>query len=69
MAIEQVVALFRAVQVQPDLRDQLNAAPDLETFLKLAQEHGYEFTAEEWRKATAFSVEELKCELSEIPGI
>ncbi|EDX83246.1 hypothetical protein S7335_426 [Synechococcus sp. PCC 7335] len=30
---------------------------------------GYEFTVEEWREATGFSVEELQGELSEIPGI
>jgi hypothetical protein len=35
----------------------------------MAQEYGYQFTVEEWQKATGFAVEELKCHVSEIPGI
>lgn len=69
MAKEQVVKLFRAVQVDASLRDQLNAAPDLETLVQQAQTLGYSFTVKEWQETTGFAVEELKCKLSEIPGI
>ncbi|AFZ01393.1 Nif11-like leader peptide family natural product precursor [Calothrix sp. PCC 6303] len=69
MAVQEVTRLFRAAQVNPDLRENLNQAPDEEAFVKMAKEQGYEFTVEEWRKVTGFAVEELKCELSEIPGI
>ncbi|MFM7449110.1 MAG: Nif11-like leader peptide family natural product precursor [Leptolyngbyaceae cyanobacterium] len=57
------------VQVDPDLRDTLNAAPNLDVLVGIANQHGYEFTVEEWQQATGFAVEELECELSEIPGI
>jgi predicted ribosomally synthesized peptide with nif11-like leader len=69
MAVQEVTRLFRAAQVNPNLRENLNQAPDEETFVKMAKEQGYEFTLEEWRKVTGFAVEELECELSEIPGI
>ncbi len=69
MAVEEVTRLFRAAQVNPNLRENLNKASNEETFVKMAKEQGYEFTVEEWRKVTGFAVEELVCELSEIPGI
>jgi predicted ribosomally synthesized peptide with nif11-like leader len=69
MAQQEVTRLFRAVQENPDLRDQLNAAPNLAALVQLAASHGYQFTVEEWQAATNFSVEELVCEVSEIPGI
>ncbi|UBF30562.1 Nif11-like leader peptide family natural product precursor (plasmid) [Kovacikia minuta CCNUW1] len=69
MAQQEVTRLFRAVQANSNLRDQLNEAPNLETFVQLAQGQGYRFTIEEWKVVTNFSVEELECELSEIPGI
>lgn len=69
MAQQEVARLFRAVQGNSDLRDRLNAAPDLDTLVQLAERHGYNFTVEEWQAVTNFSVEEYKCELSEIPGI
>lgn len=69
MAQKDVARLFRAVQGNAELRDRLNTAPDLTTFVQLAERHGYHFTVEEWQTATNFSVEEYKCELSEIPGI
>jgi predicted ribosomally synthesized peptide with nif11-like leader len=69
MAKEQVVKLFRAAQMNPSLRDELNTAPDVDTFVKLAGERGYEFTTEEWQEVVRFSVEELKSHVSEIPGI
>jgi predicted ribosomally synthesized peptide with nif11-like leader len=69
MAQQEVARLFRAVQANAELRDRLNAAPDLNTFVQLADRYGYHFTVEEWQAATNFSVEEYECELSEIPGI
>lgn len=69
MAQQEVVRLFRAAQADETLRDRLNAAPDIESFVEAAQKFGYDFTENEWKAATGFAVEELKCELSEIPGI
>lgn len=69
MAREEVVRLFRAAQANPALKEQLNQAPNPEAFVKMAEECGYHFTLEEWQEMTRFSVEELKGELSEIPGI
>jgi uncharacterized protein YmfQ (DUF2313 family) len=51
------------------LRDRLNAAPDVEYFVRQAREFGYDFTIEEWREMTRFSVEEVESQVSEIPGI
>jgi predicted ribosomally synthesized peptide with nif11-like leader len=69
MAKEQVVKLFRTAQSDLMLREQLNQAPNLEAFVLMAQECGYDFTIEEWQQTIGFAVEELECELSEIPGI
>lgn len=69
MSQAQVVRLFRDSKVNPVLKDRLNACISPEQFVQLAQHHGYDFTLEEWQASTRFSVEELKCELSEIPGI
>ncbi|BBC26968.1 Nif11-like leader peptide family natural product precursor [Pseudanabaena sp. ABRG5-3] len=69
MAREQVARLYRAAQSDSLLKAKLNQAPDLESFVQLAQAEGYDFTVEEWKQMTNFSVEELKCHLSEIPGI
>ncbi|MEM9483357.1 MAG: Nif11-like leader peptide family natural product precursor [Cyanobacteria bacterium P01_F01_bin.116] len=69
MAKEAVAQLFRAAQVDISLRDKLNQAPDLESFTTMAKTYGFDFTAKEWQEMTRFSVEELKGELSEIPGI
>lgn len=69
MAQQEVTRLFRAAQANSKLREQLNSAPNLETFVQLAQGQGYRFTVEEWQAMTNFSVEELECQLSEIPGI
>ena len=69
MAKESVAQLFRAAQENPALRETLSAAPNLEAFVQLAAEHGYQFTVEEWQDMMRFSVEELECEMSEIPGI
>ncbi|MEE3718875.1 Nif11-like leader peptide family natural product precursor [Tumidithrix elongata RA019] len=69
MAKEQVAKLYRAVQANPELKEKLNAAPNLEQFVLMAQQAGYDFTVEEWKEMTNFSVEELEGKLSEIPGL
>jgi len=69
MAKEEVTKLFKAVQADPALKEKLNSAPNLETFVKMAEESGYSFTVEEWNAVTGFVVEELEGELSEIPGL
>ncbi|MEL6248657.1 MAG: Nif11-like leader peptide family natural product precursor [Cyanobacteria bacterium J06626_23] len=69
MAKEQVVRLYREVQANPNLREALNTAPSMESFVNMANQQGFAFTVDEWKEMTNFSVEELKCDLSEIPGI
>jgi len=69
MAKEQVARLYRAAQSDSLLKAKLNQAPDLESFVEMAKAEGYDFTIEEWQQMTNFEVEELKCHLSEIPGI
>lgn len=69
MPQQEVVRLFRAAQANQQLRDRLNEAPDVEAFIEAAQKSGFDFTESEWKAATRFAVEELKGELSEIPGI
>ncbi|MEM1241057.1 MAG: Nif11-like leader peptide family natural product precursor [Cyanobacteria bacterium P01_H01_bin.26] len=69
MAREQVVKLYREAQINSNLRDTLNTAPSPESFVAMANQKGFSFTIKEWREMTNFSVEELECELSEIPGI
>lgn len=48
MAKEQVVQLFRTAQADLTLRANLNTAPNIETFVLMAHEYGYDFTVEEW---------------------
>lgn len=69
MAKEEVVRLFRAVQTNPTLRENLNSAPNLEAFVQIAEENGYHFTVDEWKETTGFKVEEFESKLSEIPGL
>lgn len=69
MAKEDVARLFRAAQNDPNLKAQLNTAPNVDAFLQQAAQMGYNFTEAEWREMTRFSVDELEGELSEIPGI
>ncbi|MDJ0703925.1 MAG: Nif11-like leader peptide family natural product precursor [Leptolyngbyaceae cyanobacterium MO_188.B28] len=69
MAKEAVAQLFRAAQVDTVLQEKLRAAPDIQSFVELAKTYGYDFTMQEWREMTQFSVEELAGELSEIPGL
>ncbi|BBD70137.1 hypothetical protein NIES4072_65020 [Nostoc commune NIES-4072] len=69
MAKEEVTRLFRAAQANLSLRENLNSAPNIETFVQLAQGLGYNFTLQEWKEVTSVNVEELQCKVSEIPGI
>lgn len=69
MAKEAVAQLFRAAQGNPSLREQLNQAPNVEQFIEMAKDYGYDFTLEEWQNMTRFAVEEVEGQLSEIPGI
>ncbi|MFW6358692.1 MAG: Nif11-like leader peptide family natural product precursor [Chroococcales cyanobacterium] len=69
MAQEQVVKLFRAAQANPSLKEELNAAPNVETFVQMANSLGYDFTVDEWKDMTRFAVEEFETKLSAIPGI
>ncbi|MEY3297473.1 MAG: hypothetical protein RLZZ597_733 [Cyanobacteriota bacterium] len=69
MSQTHVVRLFRDAQADPSLKERLNVSSNPAEFVRLAQQFGYDFTIEEWQASTRFSVEELKCELSEIPGI
>ena len=69
MAKEVVTQLFRAAQVDSALREQLNQAPNIEQFVALARNYGYEFTLEEWQSMTGFEVEELESQLSDLPGV
>ncbi len=69
MAKTEFARLFRAAQTDPLLRNQFNTASNQEEFVRMAQECGYDFTVEEWQEMTGFNVEELQCDVSEIPGI
>lgn len=69
MAKTEFARLFRATQSNPLLRNQFNTASNQEEFVRMAREQGYDFTVEEWREMIGFNVEELKCDVSEIPGI
>jgi predicted ribosomally synthesized peptide with nif11-like leader len=69
MAREQFLKLYHDAQVNPNLREALNTAPSPEKFVEMANQRGYAFTLVEWQEMINFSVEELECELSEIPGI
>jgi predicted ribosomally synthesized peptide with nif11-like leader len=69
MAKEQVAKLFRDAKANPALREELSAAPNVDAFINMAKERGYEFTVEEWQEMTGFSVEEVEGKLSEIPGL
>jgi predicted ribosomally synthesized peptide with nif11-like leader len=69
MAKTEVKRLFQAAQLDPNLRDRLNDAPNPEEFVQMAQNLGYDFTVEEWQEMTRFAVEELESQVSEIPGI
>jgi hypothetical protein len=69
MAKEQVVRLFRDSQTDLSLREDLNQSSSVEEFVNRASQLGYDFTVKEWQDSMRFSVEELECQLSAIPGI
>lgn len=69
MAKTEVIRLFRETLNNPDVRKQFNTAPSEESFIKMAQDFGYDFSLSEWMDMMRFNVEELDCKLSEIPGI
>lgn len=69
MSVQEVVRLFREVQVNPSLKEKYNSAPNLEKLVEMARTDGYDVTVEDWQNATRFQVEEFKSKLSEIPGI
>ncbi|MBD2430807.1 MULTISPECIES: Nif11-like leader peptide family natural product precursor [Fischerella] len=68
MSKQEVIRLFRAAQTNPNLRETLNSASDLEAFVQMAQQQGYNFTVEEWQKATGLVMEESESQVSEIQG-
>ncbi|WP_315789115.1 Nif11-like leader peptide family natural product precursor [Fischerella sp. JS2] len=68
MSKQEVIRLFRAAQTNANLRETLNSASDLETFVQMAQQQGYNFTVEEWQKATGLVMEESESQVSEIQG-
>ncbi|MGH2414172.1 MAG: Nif11-like leader peptide family natural product precursor [Microcystaceae cyanobacterium] len=51
MAQKNAAELFKAVQQDQALKEKLKAAADPEAFIKIAQEHGYHFSAEELESA------------------
>lgn len=69
MAQQEVTRLFRAAQANPELKAKLSAAVDVDAFVEMAREHGYEFTVQEWQQVTSVAVEELPSQVSEIPGL
>lgn len=69
MAKEDVARLFRDAKANANLREALQQAPTPAGFVEMARDRGYEFTVEEWQEMVRFSVDELKGELSEIPGL
>ncbi|MFP4576710.1 MAG: Nif11-like leader peptide family natural product precursor [Coleofasciculus sp.] len=69
MAKEQVAKLFRDANANPSLKEELRSAPNVDAFIQMAKERGYDFTVEEWQEMTGFSVEEVEGKLSEIPGL
>lgn len=69
MAKEDVLALFREAQKQPQLMQGLRHTTSPEQFVAAARNFGYQFTVDEWKAVTGFQVEELPGEASEIPGL
>lgn len=69
MAQAEVARLYRSIQQNPDLRGKLSKALSQTDFISIAQSQGYEFTEKEYVDSVRFTVEELECEMSEIPGL
>ncbi|KOP26184.1 bacteriocin [Hapalosiphon sp. MRB220] len=58
MSKQEVIRLFKNAQTNPNLRQVLNSASNLEAFVQIAHQHGYNFTVEEWQKATGLVIED-----------
>lgn len=68
MTQENAARLFKAVQHDQALKAKLKATTNPETFVKVAGEQGYTFTAEELQaQIRKMSEEELACVIN--PGI
>ncbi|MEM9539173.1 MAG: Nif11-like leader peptide family natural product precursor [Cyanobacteria bacterium P01_E01_bin.42] len=68
--MSEVRRLFQAAQANPELREEMNKAPDEDTFVHWANLLGYQFTLDEWKQATSFTVEEeINENFRDIPGI
>jgi predicted ribosomally synthesized peptide with nif11-like leader len=68
MAQENAARLFKAVREDQALKARLKAASEPETFIKIAQERGYDFTEEELQnEISKLSEEELAAIIN--PGI
>lgn len=50
MAQESAASFFKAIQQDQALKAKLKATTDAETFVKIAEERGYQFTTEELQK-------------------
>ncbi len=68
MSKQEVIRLFRNAQTNPNLRKILNSASNLEAFVQMAQQQGYNFTLEEWQKATGLLTENLESKVYENQG-
>ncbi len=68
MAQEHAARFFKAVQQDEALKQKLKATTDPETFVKIAEQRGYNFTTEELDTAIAkLSEEEFAAVIN--PGI
>ncbi|MBW4446776.1 MAG: Nif11-like leader peptide family natural product precursor [Spirirestis rafaelensis WJT71-NPBG6] len=68
MAQKNAAQLFKAVKLDQALKQQIKAASNPEAFIKIAEEHGYNFTVEELEsEISKLSEEELAAIVN--PGI
>ncbi|MCP6757515.1 MAG: Nif11-like leader peptide family natural product precursor [Fischerella sp. CENA71] len=65
MSKQEVIRLFKNAQTNPNLRELLNSASNLEVFVQIAQQQGYNFTVEEWRKAIDLVIEDSESQIYE----
>ncbi|MFB2769389.1 Nif11-like leader peptide family natural product precursor [Pelatocladus sp. BLCC-F211] len=63
MSKQEVIRLFKNAQTNPNLREILNSASSLEVFVQIAQQQGYNFTVEEWQKATGLVIEDSESQV------
>ncbi|MGI2907193.1 Nif11-like leader peptide family natural product precursor [Tolypothrix sp. VBCCA 56010] len=68
MAQKNAAGLFKAVKLDQALKQKIKAASNPEAFIKIAKEHGYNFTVEELEtEISKLSEEELAAIVN--PGI